>query len=146
MQLKFKRLNIDAKLPVFSTEGAACMDLYACLPDKVVIGPGQSLAIPTGIAIELPNPNFEAQIRGRSGLAFKERVIAFNGTIDADYRGEINVLLFNLSSQPYEVKPNDRIAQMSVQIISGAQSWEPVFVDDLSDTKRGTNGFGSTGT
>ncbi|GJM02475.1 MAG: deoxyuridine 5'-triphosphate nucleotidohydrolase [Rhodomicrobium sp.] len=132
-------------LPAYETAGAAGMDLRAALPEgtPVIIGPmGRSL-IPTGIGIELPT-GFEAQIRPRSGLALKYGVTVLNspGTIDCDYRGEIKVILVNLSDCPVEIHRDDRIAQM---VVAASAQANITLVDALSLSKRGTAGFGSTG-
>lgn len=132
-------------LPSYETAGAAGMDLRAALPEgtPVILGPMQRSLIPTGFAIELPQ-NFEAQVRPRSGLALKSGVTVLNspGTIDSDYRGEIKVILVNLSEQPVEIYRGDRIAQMVIASVIQAQITS---VDSLSLTKRGNKGFGSTG-
>ena len=133
------------KPPAYETAGAAGMDLRAALPEgtPVIIAPLERSLVPTGIAIELPT-NFEAQIRPRSGLAIKKGLTILNtpGTIDCDYRGEIKVILVNLSDQPIEIHRGDRIAQM---VIAPVTRVEPVKVQELSLTKRGQAGFGSTG-
>ena len=141
IELKIKKLNPKAKLPKYGSEQAAGMDLFACLDKFEVINPNEFLSIPTGIAMEL-YPGFEAQVRGRSGMAFNRNVFAFHGTIDADYRGEIFVLLHNCSPAPVTIKDGDRIAQM---IISPVIKFSPVEVTELSSTERGEGGKGSTG-
>ena len=130
-------------LPKYETEASAGMDLRAALDAPVVLKPFERKLIPTGLYIELPI-GYEAQVRPRSGLAIKHGITVLNtpGTIDADYRGEIKVILINLSDQPYEVNDGDRIAQM---IISEHAQAELVQVDELSETKRGKGGFGHTG-
>ena len=132
-------------LPSYETAGAAGMDLRAALPKgtPVILGPMQRSLIPTGFAIELPQ-NYEAQVRPRSGLALKSGVTVLNspGTIDWDYRGEIKVILINLSEHPVEINRGDRIAQM---VIAPVTQVKIIKVDELSLTKRGAKGFGSTG-
>ena len=133
----------DNELPAYATELSAGMDLRAFLPEPVVLAPGAYAMIPTGLHIELPD-GYEAQVRPRSGLAAKNGVTVLNapGTIDADYRGEIKVILINHSATPFTVHSGDRIAQMSVARYEKV-SW--VSADSLSDTARGEGGFGHTG-
>lgn len=130
-------------LPARATLGAAGLDLRAALRDPIVLAPGERRAIPTGFAIELP-PDHEAQIRPRSGLALHHGVTVLNapGTIDADYRGELSVLLVNLGADPVRVERGDRIAQL---VVAPVTPIEPVEVDALSPTARGAGGFGHTG-
>ena len=130
-------------LPQFETPQSAGMDLRANIDAPVVLQPGDRALIPTGIAMALPD-GFEAQIRPRSGLAYKHGVTVLNspGTIDADYRGDVGVLLINQGSEPFTVEDGMRVAQMVVAQYSQFQ-WEAV--SDLSDTDRGAGGFGSTG-
>jgi dUTP pyrophosphatase len=134
-----------AKLPYYATEQSAGADLCAHFPDrdKITLAPGAWALVPTGLFIQLP-PGYEAQIRPRSGLALKHGVTVLNapGTIDADYRGEIGVILVNHSAVPFEVLPGDRIAQMVIAPYCRAD-WQPV--EALDSTGRGTGGFGSTG-
>ena len=134
----------DLPLPHYETDGAAGMDLYAALAEPLCLEPRQHALIPTGLQIALP-PGYEAQIRPRSGLALKQGLTLLNspGTIDSDYRGEIGVILINLSDQPAEITHGQRIAQMVVAPVVQAQ-WQPVEV--LDRTGRGAGGFGSTGT
>ena len=130
-------------LPAYETAHAAGMDLRAFTPEKITIKPLQRLLVPTGLHIELPI-GFEAQIRPRSGLAFKHGIGIVNspGTIDADYRGEIKVLLVNLSDTDFVINDGDRIAQMVIAKHETI-SWERVA--ELSDTARGAGGYGHTG-
>ena len=130
-------------LPHYATPGAAGMDVYAHIPEPIVLQPLQRSLVPTGLFIELP-VGFEAQIRPRSGLAAKFGVGVVNspGTIDADYRGEIKVILVNLSDTPFTLNPGERIAQMVVAAHERVV-WEQV--DGLNQTERGAGGFGSTG-
>ncbi len=135
--------NSNNPLPKYATAGSAGMDLYANLTAPVVIKPGARELIPTGLHISLPT-NLEAQIRPRSGLAFKQGLTVLNapGTIDSDYRGDIGVVLINLGSEDVTINSGDRIAQM---IISKYEqiTWEEV--DSLDDTERGSGGYGHTG-
>jgi len=130
-------------LPKYETIASAGMDLRAELDNSIVLKPLQRTLVPTGLFIELP-VGYEAQIRPRSGLAFKHGISVLNtpGTIDADYRGEIKVILVNLSDTEFEIKDGERIAQM---IISAHEQAELEEVDVLSETDRGAGGFGHTG-
>jgi dUTP pyrophosphatase len=133
----------DLSLPAYATEHAAGLDLLAAVADRVEIAPGERHLVPTGIAIALP-AGYEAQIRPRSGLAFKHGVTLLNspGTIDADYRGEIGVILINHGTAPFVVARGDRIAQLVVAPVSRL-AWQEVA--KLPTSARGTRGFGSTG-
>jgi dUTP diphosphatase len=133
----------ELPLPVYASLGAAGMDLYAAVSVPVTMRPGERALVPTGIAIQLP-AHHEAQVRPRSGLALRYGVTLLNtpGTIDADYRGEICVLMINLGSEPYTVRHGDRIAQMIVAPVSRV-AWREV--DELEPTARGAGGFGHTG-
>ncbi|ATB42244.1 deoxyuridine 5'-triphosphate nucleotidohydrolase [Cystobacter fuscus] len=130
-------------LPRYETAFAAGMDLRADIEGELTLGPLERAAIPTGLAIALP-PGFEAQLRPRSGLALRHGLTLLNspGTVDADYRGEVQVVLVNLSSHPFTVKRGERIAQLVVAPVSRASlvEWE-----ELDSTERGEGGFGSTG-
>ncbi len=119
------------------------MDIRASLTEELVLQPMQRLAVPTGLFIELPE-GFEAQIRPRSGLALKNGITCLNtpGTIDADYRGEIKIILINLSMEQQVIAHGDRIAQMIVQKVTKVE-WQPVL--EINETTRGTGGFGHTG-
>lgn len=130
-------------LPAYETAHAAGMDLRADIEATMVLKPMERKLVPTGLFMELP-VGFEAQIRPRSGLAFKHGISIVNspGTIDADYRGEIKVLLVNLSTEPFEINNGDRIAQMVVAKHETV-SWSEV--DELSETSRGQGGYGHTG-
>ena len=147
--VKFKRLDERATPPVYHSDHAAGMDLYACLPrglittPTVLISHGQIVKIPLGFAVEIPI-GYEGQVRPRSGLASKHGLTLPNtpGTVDADYRGEMFVALINLSDEPYEIQHADRIAQMVIAPVTRAALVE---VDELSPTPRGAGGFGSTG-
>ena len=142
MQVKVVNQS-DHPLPHYQTEQSAGMDLYAHLSEAVTIQSLERALVPTGIYLELPS-GYEAQIRPRSGLAYKHGVTVLNspGTIDADYRGEVKVLLVNLSRDTYTVQPGDRIAQMVVAAHEQVQ-WQ--VVEALGETLRGAGGYGSTG-
>ncbi len=129
--------------PAYATPLSAGVDLRANLEAPVVLQPLQRMLIPTGLYIALP-PGYEAQSRPRSGLAIKHGITVLNspGTIDADYRGELKVILVNLSDQPFEIAPGERIAQLVVARHEHVE-WEAV--DSLDETERGAGGFGSTG-
>jgi dUTP pyrophosphatase len=138
----FKKLHSDVILPSYSTAGASGMDVRAL--NEVNIGPGQWAAVPTGLALEI-DPGFEVQVRPRSGLAAKFGVTVLNspGTIDSDYKGEVKILLINHSQIPFCILKGDRIAQLvvaQVSILPGI-----VEVEELTETKRGSGGLGSTG-
>jgi dUTP pyrophosphatase len=143
VSVNIKVLDTGLSLPSFATQSSAGMDLYAAIEGDITLIHMQRLLIPTGIAIALPD-GFEAQIRPRSGLALKHGVTCLNtpGTIDADYRGEINVLLINLGQEPFVITRGMRIAQMIIGKYSRID-WE--VVQSLDETTRGTGGFGSTG-
>lgn len=130
-------------LPKYETSASAGMDLRASLEKSIVLNPGERKLIPTGLFIALPE-GLEAQIRPRSGLAYKKGITVLNapGTIDADYRGEVGVLLINLSDAEFEVKDGERIAQMVIAEYQQVK-WTPV--EALDETERGARGFGSTG-
>ena len=130
-------------LPRYMTTGAAGMDLLADLTDPVELGPGARALIPTGLAVEI-SAGYEAQIRPRSGLALRHGVTLLNspGTIDSDYRGEVQVLLINLGERPYTVRRGERIAQMVVAPVVRAELCES---DSLTESRRGPGGFGHTG-
>lgn len=130
-------------LPEYETTGAAGMDLRANLEEDVILGSLDRTLIPTGLFIELPE-GYEAQIRPRSGLAIKKGLSLINtpGTIDADYRGELKVIMINLSKKAVTIEHGDRIAQMVINKIEQAELIE---VENLSDTNRGAGGFGHTG-
>ena len=133
-------------LPAYASKNAAGMDLRADLSEPVVLQPMERRLIPTGLFIELPS-DCEAQVRPRSGLALKHGITVLNtpGTIDADYRGEIGVILINLSQEPFEIQPGERIAQMVIAKFVQAEFQEVAALEDLSDTERGAGGFGHSG-
>ena len=132
--------------PSYASAYAAGMDLRADLSETVVLQPFERRLIPTGLFIELP-ADCEAQIRPRSGLALKHGITVLNspGTIDADYRGEIRVILVNLSQEPFEIQPGERIAQMVIAQFRQVELVEVGSLDELSDTERGAGGFGHSG-
>jgi dUTP pyrophosphatase len=143
-KIKVRVVNQSSNpLPEYITEGSAGMDIRANLETPVVIQPMERLLIPTGLFMELP-PDYEAQVRPRSGLAIKHGLTCLNspGTIDADYRGELKVILINLSLEPHTIQHGDRIAQMVVHKVQKVE-WEAV--GKISATTRGTGGFGHTG-
>lgn len=133
-------------LPAYASECAAGMDLRADLTEPVVLQPLERKLIPTGLFIELPR-NCEAQVRPRSGLALKHGITVLNspGTIDADYRGEIGVILVNLSNEPFEIQHGERIAQMVIAQFQQVELQQVESLSDLSDTQRGAGGFGHSG-
>jgi dUTP pyrophosphatase len=130
-------------LPAYATTGAAGMDLKADIPHTISLQPMERQLIPTGIFIELP-PGYEAQVRPRSGLALRHGITCLNspGTVDADYRGELKVILINLSNTEQQIHPGDRIAQMVVSRVEKVD-WHPV--TELNETVRSDGGFGHTG-
>ena len=143
-KILIKRFSKEIPLPKYETSGSSGMDLAANLKSEISIESGKTAIIPTGISLSIPK-GFEIQIRPRSGLAAKNRVSVLNtpGTIDADYRGEIKVILINLGSETFIVEKGLRIAQMVVCPVVKAKFEE---VTELNETKRGQGGFGSTGT
>ena len=143
-EVLIKRLSNDVKLPKYETDDSSGMDLAANIEEKIKILPGKTSIIPTGISLAVPK-NFEIQIRPRSGLAAKKQITVLNtpGTIDADYRGEIKVILINLGNEVFTIEKGSRIAQMVLCPITKAVLKE---VSDLDETNRGSGGFGSTGT
>ena len=134
------------QLPAYASECAAGMDLRANLTEPVVLQPLERKLIPTGLFIELPT-DCEAQIRPRSGLALKHGITVLNspGTIDADYRGEIGVILVNLSQEPFEIQHGERIAQMVIAKFQQVEVQEVSAKEELTDTARGAGGFGHSG-
>lgn len=138
-----KNRDRNLPLPTYSTEGSAGMDIYASVEEPIYIEPGGIALIPTGLAIAL-EPGYECQVRSRSGLALKYGIFALNspGTIDSDYRGEINIILANFGKEPFKISKGDRIAQL---VVARYEKAEWVLVDELPDSERGSGGFGSTG-
>jgi len=144
MKMKIRIINKSKhQLPSYSTEFSAGIDLRANIESSIILKPLERRLIPTGLYIELPE-NYEAQIRPRSGLALKHGITVLNtpGTIDADYRGEIGIILINLSVQDFEITDGERICQM---VIAKHEKAELISVDVLSETVRGEGGFGHTG-
>ena len=143
VEVKVRRLNDRAIEPCYMTDLAAGMDLYACLESELVLQPGERALIPTGIAMSIPH-GFEAQVRARSGLALRHGLALVNapGTIDADYRGEIGVLIINLGQEAVVIRHADRIAQLVIAPVVQASL---KFVSELDDTARSQGGFGHTG-
>lgn len=142
--LTFKIVNrSDNELPTYATSGASGMDVRAFLPAALTIQPLERILIPTGLYVEIPE-GYEIQIRPRSGLAIKQGITCLNtpGTIDADYRGEIKIILINLSAESRQILPGDRIAQMVVQQVEKIK-WE--VTETISVTSRNEGGFGHTG-
>lgn len=133
----------DNQLPAYETASSAGMDLRAFIDSDIVLKPFERKLIPTGLYIELPD-GYEAQIRPRSGLAIKSGITVLNspGTIDADYRGEIKVILINLSDTDFTIKSGERICQM---VIAKHEKAEFIEVEEISETERGAGGFGHTG-
>ncbi|MDP7142369.1 MAG: dUTP diphosphatase [Alphaproteobacteria bacterium] len=144
VQLMAMEHAVGLNLPTYATEQSAGMDLSAALEEAFELGPGERALIPTGLAIALP-AGYEAQVRPRSGLAVKHGVTVLNtpGTVDADYRGEIKVVLVNHGQEPFTIERGMRIAQM---VIAKHESVKWAVVKDLEETERGEGGFGSTGT
>ena len=143
-KILIKRLSKEVSLPKYETSGSSGMDLAAYINGNINLDPGKSAVIPTGLSVAIPE-GFEIQIRPRSGLAAKKNISVLNtpGTIDADYRGEIKVILINLSNKKFVIKNGLRIAQIVVCPIVQVQLKE---VEELDGTIRGKGGFGSTGT
>ena len=143
MNIKIAKLHNNAILPEYQTAGAAGADLHACLDEPVILQPMQRQMIPAGVAKEIPE-GYEVQIRARSGMSIKHGITMVNGigTIDCDYRGELGVLLINLSEEPFTIEPGMRIAQMVVAKYERVE-WREV--DQLGETERGGGGYGSTG-
>ena len=145
MEIRIKKMENarDLPTPCYMTTGAAGMDLYANVEDETILKPGEIKLVPSGIAVAL-DEGYEAQIRPRSGLALKYGISMVNtpGTVDSDYRGEINIIMINFGRNPFIIKRGDRIAQM---VINKIEIPSIIEVDELDDTQRGKGGFGSTG-
>jgi len=133
----------EVPLPRYQTDGAAGMDLQAAIPSEIVIAPGARAKLPTGVAVAIPE-GFEGQVRPRSGLAARHGITVLNapGTVDSDYRGEIQVVLVNHGQEPVAIAPLERIAQLVIAPVARA---ELVLVESLDETTRGAGGYGSTG-
>ena len=138
-----KKLDASVKLPSYKTNGASGMDLMAHMDNSIVLKPGESCLVPTGLSVAFPE-EYEIQIRPRSGLAAKNNISVLNtpGTIDSDYRGEIKVILFNHGKKNFKINKNDRIAQMILVPVIKMDLEE---TDELPESIRGAGGFGSTG-
>jgi len=143
MRIEITKVRDGAVLPEYQTAGAAGMDVCACIDDAITLQPGEREMVPSGFAIALPD-GYEAQLRARSGLSIKHGITMINGigTIDADYRGEVGVLLVNLGQEAFEITPGMRIAQLVVARYERID-WSEVAT--LEATERGAGGFGSTG-
>ena len=143
IKIQIKKLSNSVIIPKYETSGSSGMDIAAHVENNIIINPGEKALVSTGFSIAIP-AGYEVQIRPRSGLAAKKNMTVLNtpGTIDADYRGEIKVILINLGQEKFIVKSGERIAQMVVCPVVQANLEE---VTELSDTKRGTGSFGSTG-
>ena len=144
IKIQIKKLSNSISNPKYETSGSSGMDIAAYIEDDMIIHPGEKSLVPTGLSIAIPR-GYEIQIRPRSGLAAKKNITVLNtpGTIDADYRGEIKVILINFGKEKFIIKNGDRIAQMVVAPVVQADLEE---VKELSGTERGSGGFGSTGT
>lgn len=140
MDIKIKKIK-DGKLPTYESDGAAGADCYARIEETVMLQAGKVMMIPLGFAVEIPE-GYEMQIRPRSGLARKNGITVITGTIDSDYRGEVGAIVLNTENKSFEINPGDRIAQAVVAPVIKA-NW--IETEELSETKRGTGGFGSTG-
>ena len=138
-----KKFDKKIELPTYKTSGSSGMDLSAYLKNNIIIAPGKTAMIPTGISVSIPK-NYELQIRPRSGLAIKKGITVLNtpGTVDSDYRGEIKIILINLGKRAFKIKSGDRVAQMVLCPIAKAKLKT---TQNLSNTFRGKKGFGSTG-
>ena len=143
-KIQIKKLSTSVSIPKYETPGSSGRDIAAHIENNIIINPGEKFLVSTGFSIAIPK-GYEVQIRPRSGLAAKRSITVLNtpGTIDADYRGEIKVILINLGKEKFIVKNGERIAQMVVCPVVQANLEE---VEDLPDTERGSGGFGSTGT
>jgi len=143
IQIKFQKCHSRAEMPVRQTQGAAGYDIKACLENPVQINPGERMAIGTGIRVDIPK-GFVLSVRPRSGLAIQHGITMINspGTIDSDFRGEIKILMINLGSESFTINHGDRIAQILLEKCHEVD-WREV--DELENTERGSNGFGSTG-
>jgi len=143
-KIQIKKLSSSVSIPKYETSGSSGMDVAAHIENNIVIDPGEKALVSTGFSVAIPK-GYEIQIRPRSGLAAKKNITVLNtpGTIDADYRGEIKVILINLGKEKFVIENGERIAQIVVCPVVQANLEE---VKELSDTERGSGGFGSTGT
>ena len=144
VKIQIKKLSTSVSIPKYETSGSSGMDIAAQIEKNIIINPGEKAIVTTGFAVSIPR-GYEVQIRPRSGLAAKKNITVLNtpGTIDADYRGEVKVILINLGKESFIIENGERIAQMVVCPVIQAKLEE---VKELSDTYRGSGGFGSTGT
>ena len=142
-KIQIKKLSDSVSIPKYETSGSSGMDVAAHIENNIIINPGEKALVSTGFSVAIPR-GYEIQIRPRSGLAAKKNITVLNtpGTIDADYRGEIKVILINLGKEKFIIKNGERIAQMVVCPVVQANLEE---VEELSSTERGSSGFGSTG-
>jgi dUTP pyrophosphatase len=142
-RVRFQKLRPGALVPKYMSAGAAGLDLASAAEEAITVAAGARVAVPTGLAFEIPH-GFEGQVRPRSGLARKVGITVANapGTIDSDYRGEVHVLLVNLGDAPHVIQPGDRVAQLVIAPVTIAELEEAT---SLSDTTRGSGGFGHTG-
>jgi dUTP pyrophosphatase len=142
--VKVRKVDPSVVLPDYGSPGSAGADIRAHIPEPITIAPFARVRIPTGLFLEIPE-GYEGQIRPRSGLAYKHGVTVLNapGTIDSDYRGELQIILINLGNEPFTISSGDRIAQLVVTSVLRAEYME---MEELGFTERGTGGFGSTGT
>ena len=143
VEIKLTKLRPDARIPEYKSSDAAGADLYACMSDPISVAPYGITLVPTGLAIEIPS-GYQGEVRARSGLALKEGLFVLNGpgTIDADYRGEIKIILVNLSNEPVTINTGERVAQMVFQKVEKVELEETT---SLQETERGAGGFGHTG-
>ena len=143
VSVKIQKLNSEAKIPKYMSLGAAGCDVCACLDETLILQPGERAAVSTGLAVAIPE-GFEIQVRPRSGLAIKKGLTVVNapGTVDSDYRGEVKILMVNLSQEPVTIEHGDRVAQW---IVAPVQQIQFNQVEALDETARGVGGFGSTG-
>ena len=143
MNIAITKLREEAILPDYQTTHSAAMDLAACIDEPIVLGSLERAIVPTGLALAVPE-GYEAQVRARSGLSVKHGISLANGvgTIDADYRGELGVILVNLSKEPFTIEPGMRVAQLLVAKVERIE-WQ--LVEELGETERGKGGYGSTG-
>lgn len=142
--VKYKVLDPRAQAPAYATSGAAAADLHAVLDEPMTVQPMERVLVPTGLAIELPNPQAVALVYARSGLSIKHGLCMANGVgvIDSDYRGELKVPMVNLGKEAYTIQPGERVAQLCIAPVFNAAF---VSTEQLNDTDRGEGGFGSTG-
>ncbi|MEJ2471271.1 MAG: dUTP diphosphatase [Desulfuromonadales bacterium] len=143
VKVKIKKLHPKAVIPRYMSEHAAGLDLCTVIDEPVILAPGERVLLPTGLALEIP-PGYEGQVRPRSGLALKQGIALVNapGTIDADYRGEVGIIVINHGRDPVTFAPGDRIAQLIIAPVTRAQLLE---TDELSSSERSSGGFGHTG-